>query len=366
VPKTFQQYTVADFVSDDDFLKHQLHPTVQSAKFWKNWLQQNPEKQTEWQQAEQLLAAVRLGLSDYASNFLSKEAEEKLLVRIQQTNENYQTPEISRFSFWKNKRAISGIAAGILLVMGILFWKFQTNQTSIYQEQVALLEISTVEKINQDSKPLLIHLPDGSAVVLSPKSKLSYPSDFGKEDRKIFLSGEATFDVAKDPSKPFFVYANELITKVLGTRFTVTSFQKDKNIIVRVEHGQVSVYKNDKVQKQSLEGVLLLPNQQVVFERQTTHFAKSIIENPSLIEDKSKVEANFDFDETPISTVFDRIEKAYGIDIVFSAEVLKNCQLTASLTEESLFQKLDIITQSIGASYETVEGKIVVSANGCE
>ena len=135
---------------------------------------------------------------------------------------------------------------------------------------------------------------------------------------------------------------------------------------MRVQHGQVSVYKNDKIQKQALEGVLLLPNQQVVFERQTTHFVKSIIENPSLIENKSKIEANFEFDETPISTVFDRIEKAYGIDIVFSAEVLRNCQLTASLSEESLFQKLDIITQSIGANYETVEGKIVVTANGCE
>jgi transmembrane sensor len=45
--------------------------------------------------------------------------------------------------------------------------------------------------------------------------------------------------------------------------------------------------------------------------------------------------------------------------------VLKDCQLTASLTDEPLFQKLDVIVQSIDASYEVVEGQIVISANGC-
>jgi transmembrane sensor len=207
-------------------------------------------------------------------------------------------------------------------------------------------------------------LPDGSTASLSPKSKISYTADFGQNNRKIFLLGEATFEVVKNPSKPFYVYANELVTKVLGTKFTIKSYEDKKDIVVTVAHGQVSVYEHEKADTQALKGVLLTPNQQVVFVKETEKFTKTIVAEPILL--PSETNTDFVFEETPISAVFTLLEKSYGIEMVFNKDLLKKCQLTASLNGLPLFQQLDIITQSVGASYNVVEGKVIISTQGCK
>ena len=53
-------------------------------------------------------------------------------------------------------------------------------------------------------------------LLLEPKSELRYDSDFGKEKREVFLTGEAFFEVAKDMQKPFLIYTGKLVTKVVG------------------------------------------------------------------------------------------------------------------------------------------------------
>ncbi len=364
--KNFQQYSIIDFVGDDDFLKHHLHPTSESSQFWEDWQLQNPSKKSVFLEAQRLFEAVRLGLSEYARTYLSPEAEANLLARIRLTNESNNLFEKPIVSIWRNKWTVSAAAASVLLLLGVFFWKLQTDPVSPYYQQIALLNKSVIEKNNVDFKPQLIHLLDGTAVLLSAKSRLSYSENFGSENRIVYLDGEATFDVAKDPSKPFYVYANELITKVLGTKFKITAYEKGKDVVVTVQHGQVSVYRNEKSEKNSLKGVLLLPNQQVVFARQSEQFNKTIIREPQIVALNNKEIINFDFDETPVYEVFERLKKAYNIDIIYNSEILKDCQLTASLTDESLFQKLDIITKSIGASYETVEGQIVITSKGCK
>jgi len=363
VHKNNLNLTVANLVCDDNFVEHQLYPTEQSTLFWKEWLVKNPIHHNEWQQAQKLLDEVRLGLSDYARTYLSEEAEEQLLTRIKDTITQHKY-EKAIIPLWKKTWAIAAVAACLLVFFGIVFWNISGKNTSLYQQQIADLGTKPIEKINNSSSPLLITLPDGSTVLIFPKSRISYTHDFGKNNRKVFLIGEATFEVVKNPLNPFYVYANELVTKVLGTKFTVKSFEDKKEVIVTVEQGQVSVYQNEKAEKQDLKGVLLTPNQKVVFTRQTAQFIKSIVSEPNIIPTEEKI--SFIFDETPIQEVFERVEKAYEINIIFNKETLKKCQLTASFNDESLFQKLDIITQSIGSTYEIIDGEVIIMSRGCK
>jgi transmembrane sensor len=366
----YENFGITDFVSDDAFLKHYLSPTDATTRFWTQWLEQNTHKHSEWQEARQLLEAVMLGLNDYARTYLSEENQNRLLERIQNTNAllEYDTPIVP---LWRNIWVISTAAAAcVLLVFGVWFLKVNKETPSVYEQQITALQQEVIEKTNTTTKPETIALPDGSTVILSPNSRVSYPSNFGQEARPVYLSGEAQFDVTKDVTKPFYVYANEVITKVLGTRFVVNSFDKDKNVKVTVQSGQVSVYRPEKtgkldVDKQKKEGVLLLPNQEVVFERLTAQFKKSLISNPVLLEIPKEAKISFEFDETPVTEAFERLEKAYGIDIVFNKEALADCQITTSLNQETLFQKLNIITQIIGGTYETVDGQIVITAKRC-
>jgi transmembrane sensor len=369
VQKPYNSFTAAEFACDDAFLAHYLAPTPQSDQFWTVWLQDHHEQEAQWLLGRQLLEAVQTGLSDYARTYLTPEAEARLLARIRATNSEQAEPV--RIHSFQNHRWAYWAAAACLLLAG--YWgirRFAVAPPSLYQQQIAKLQKTNTERINQTTKPELVRLPDGSSVILAPQSRLLYPSDYGQQNRSVYLLGEATFDVAKDPQKPFFVYANEVVTKVLGTKFVVRSFERDKQVLVQVQHGQVSVYKGEPVTSQqptakTLQGVLLLPNQQVVFSRETETFAKSLVQAPQRVDVDQAIPISFVFDETPVKTVFQRLEKAYGINIVYNEDQLSACQLTASLTDETLFQKLDIIVQSIDASYEVVDGQVLISGKGC-
>ena len=367
--KLYETFTATDFVCDDSFLQHFVAPTAGSNLFWEEWLQQHPHRQTEWQQARQLTEAVQAGLSDYARTYLSEEAEARLLAQIQATNNQVQPVAVVR-PLWQSDWVYRAAAACFLLAIGYWIFSSQLTKPSVYQQQIAALPTPPVETANATQTTKFVRLPDGSTVVLSPRSQLRYPTDYGQQNRTVYLQGEATFDVAKDAQKPFFVYAGEVVTKVLGTKFVVRSFERDPKVIVTVQRGQVSVFKGLLATEQTnpdktVQGVLLQPNQQAIFSRETKTFAKTLVISPQRIDNQKVAPINFVFNETPVTAVFDKLEEAYGIDIVYNANVLSGCQLTASLNDESLFQKLDIIAQSIDATYEVVEGQVVITSRGC-
>ena len=86
-------------------------------------------------------------------------------------------------------------------------------------------------------------MPDESTVELAANSRIAYANNFDSAGtRDVYLSGEAFFKVTKNPCRPFRVFANEIVTKVLGTSFSVRSFEKDTVIQVTVRTGKVSVY----------------------------------------------------------------------------------------------------------------------------
>ena len=333
------------------------------------WLLLHPHREADWTLARQLVEAVQAGLSEYASTYLSPEAEDQLLTRILATNKLTHVDAKVR-PLWQNAFVYRAVAACFVLAAGYWVYSSQLSRPSVYQQQIATLAQPTIEKSNLSTKLLRIRLIDGTVVVLSPQSQLRYPTNYGQQNRIVYLQGEATFDVVKDTQMPFLVYAGEVVTKVLGTKFLVRSFERDPKVTVTVQKGQVSVFKGQpmtdkRTLDKTVQGVLLQPNQQAVFSRETETFTKTLVSVPQRIDTPQTVPVNFVFSETPVTTVFDKLKNAYGINIIYNADVLKDCQLTASLTDESLFQKLDIIVQSIDASYEVVEGQIVITAKGC-
>ena len=369
----YNHFSTSDFVSDDAFLQHYLRPTDSSKVFWENWLTEHPEKKEEWLAAQQLIEAVLLGLSEYVRTFLSEEAEQHLLDRILSTNESHKVNKSSTLPIWRQSW-FQVVAACFILFIGMKGIYFNKNftQQSIYQKQIAVLSEETIiEKSNTKSTIDTIKLPDGSLVFLSPNSKVCYVNNFNTEARAVYLSGKAVFDVVKMPSKPFFVYANEIVTKVLGTKFEVFSYDNDKSVIVKVLSGKVSVYKNpkfDQANDATIEkmGVLLKPNQQVIFSRDKELFKKAIVEQPILVIASDVQKPTFIYDETPVITVLDDIAKAYGVEIVFNRDIMQSCQLTSSMEDESLQDKLNIICKSIGASYEIIDAQIVINSKECK
>jgi hypothetical protein len=103
-----------------------------------------------------------------------------------------------------------------------------------------------VEQTNNSDKPQIITLSDGSSVLLQPNSKLSYPKIFVGNERKVYLSGEG-FSKSVKTLKPFLSFANEIVTKVVGTSFKIKAYANQPNVEVVVRTGKVKVRSNELI-----------------------------------------------------------------------------------------------------------------------
>ena len=98
-----------------------------------------------------------------------------------------------------------------------------------------------------NGKRFYLVLSDGTKVTLNAGTSLRFPVKFLKgQSRKVFLKGEAYFDVAKDKSHPFIVNVNEVNVEVLGTEFNISCYPEDANVSTVLIEGSVKLYDQDK------------------------------------------------------------------------------------------------------------------------
>lgn len=256
---------------------------------------------------------------------------------------------------------LSSAAAMFLLVFGI--WMYNKSTKNI--QSLSGIPFSGWAKYeNISAKELKITLPDGSIVVMKPKTQLSYNQSDTKF-REVNLTGEAFFDVMHDATRPFLIYTGKMTTKVLGTSFSVKAYPSMKKSEVSVVSGKVTVFEKDAEDKQN-NGVILTPNLKVTFFDEEEHFVTGLVEKPEVLTTINKENLSFNFQDVPLNEVLTALEKAYGIEMVLERESLGKCTLNGDLTEMPLFTKLDIITRSLNATYQVKGTSILVSGAGCE
>ncbi|MEO6962890.1 MAG: FecR domain-containing protein [Puia sp.] len=98
-----------------------------------------------------------------------------------------------------------------------------------------------------------VQLSDGTKVWLNAESTLTYPVVFTDKDRRVVVTGEAYFEVARDPSRPFHVRQGNLDVQVLGTHFNVNSYQDEKQVKVTLLQGAVRLTSSERDSKVTLK-----------------------------------------------------------------------------------------------------------------
>jgi ferric-dicitrate binding protein FerR (iron transport regulator) len=189
------------------------------------------------------------------------------------------------------------------------------------------------------------------------------------------LTGEALFQVTRNPKQPFFVNAGEVTTKVLGTSFRVQTGDNNSSVEVLVLTGKVSVFQRDSpdepTQDKIKKGVILTPNQRVVYTQASHSFETSLVEQPLVVAPSADTPGSgsetvpFAFEDATMAVVVEKLEKAYGIEIILENEELGDCLFTADITEQPLFTKLDLLCSSLNATYEVRGTKILIMGSGC-
>ena len=376
--------TIDDLISNDSFKRWILEKNEEDAKFWNHWLEEHPDE------LELVATAKVLIVSIIDTNEVSIEEIEEQVFILRHAMQAYDRKLIkNETKNTNNKRLFIGskrkvvqlffgknqwwkMAALLLIICGsyIIYSHSVSTKNILYKYEVFLTETSNqgIEYKNSDDSARKIVLPDGSEVMLEVNSKLTCAKNFNADKREVFLTGEAFFKVTKNPVRPFIVYSKNIITKVLGTSFWIKSIN-DKKVSVIVRTGKVSIFRPKNFKEADagspiLSGTVLTPNQQVVYDVENDQMNKSLVNAPKSFDMVSP--DSFVFDATPAVKVFKKLQDAYGINILIDEETLASCSVSASLGDESFYEKLAMICKIIHANYQTIDGNVIINSKGCK
>lgn len=178
-------------------------------------------------------------------------------------------------------------------------------------------------------------LPDGSIVWLNAGSRLSYPSVFTKE-RKVILSGEGFFDVAKNEKQPFIVSTNSMDIKALGTQFNVFSYPEADYASVYLLEGSVKAYHSVS----ESAGIILKPDQYLV--QKNGQFKLGTADPDNLL----WREGIYTFNRQKLGSIIKKLELYYDVDIVVKHAEILNYEYTGKFRQrDGVLEILRIIQE---------------------
>ncbi len=370
----FPPYTLTELIRQDDFINWVLNPTDELDRYWSLFQEEYPEKESTVESAREYVIL----LAEDTGRHIPEPAQTHKMWKAVEEVMQHDMPEKEAITSnpvdWKWLR----IAASILLISGIGWFVYSNynnhSNLKLFAGNVGESQLDgIVEKGNDTGKPKMVLLPDGSSVILQPGAKLIWPKTEKISKREVKLIGKAFFEIVKDESRPFYVYAYGVATKVLGTSFTVDANEQSQEVEVEVMTGKVSVFPiSEKEMEEEIlpeseqKGVVLYPDQKVALSLVGGNIIRpveKIVIRKSTSEDLSQ--QLFIFDETPVSEVFKALEAAYNVTIRYDEKLLKHCPLTATLVGQPFNKKLEVICQAIDAEYILEDTLVVISGKGC-
>jgi ferric-dicitrate binding protein FerR (iron transport regulator) len=151
----------------------------------------------------------------------------------------------------------------------------------------AIIPKESRQTTNTTNLPMMVLLEDQSRVLLDPGASVSYLPGFSSDKREVYLEGAAFFDIARNARKPFIVYSNKTVIKVLGTSFKVKPDELTHELEVAVVTGKVQVFENKMMVKDSStdKGIIITPNQRVFYNEEKREFKTTLVEQPRMLAD---------------------------------------------------------------------------------
>ena len=237
------------------------------------------------------------------------------------------------------------IAAVLVVLFGL--WFVAARQFTTPQNDVLTFKSGSksIEKI----------LPDGTKILLSKNSQITYPKTFEGNTREINLMGEGFFDVHHDAAYPFIIHTQGTVVKVLGTSFNIRAYNAQVQVYVKI--GKVQFSKNNAK-------VVLTKGQKGETLANVDAIIKSeVIEAETVIKEKL---SSFVFNKMSLSKVAESLSKRFNKDIKFSRDKIKNCELTATFENEKLENIIAVIAETFNLKVDNQGNMIILSGDGCD
>lgn len=329
-----KQYKVEDFASDESFIAYYLGQDQKAVAFWKKWIAENPERQSDIEAAIQLLNLVSVKLPE--NEFLAE--RKRMQTYIQDSSKVKTVPVYGNRKYWV-------AAASLFLTLGFATAWLLTNKKG---NQDTVVATDWVEQVNPNGKKMRVRLADGTLVVLNGGSVLHYPKSFAADKRDIKLTGEAFFSVAHDSLRPFTVHTGKLQTRVLGTEFNVSAYNPDERITVALTKGKVRVNSGES-------NATLAPGEKAIYDPKSSGI-KTENFNPDT--ETGWKDGKLAFRNASFATIASTIEHTYGYKIV-DKTTHEKWNYTGTFSQEDVLTVVENICFSKHLNY-TVEGQTIL------
>jgi ferric-dicitrate binding protein FerR (iron transport regulator) len=252
------------------------------------------------------------------------------------------------------------VAAILILCMMVsaAYWALTGSNRKSRSQPPATKGVDGILSALNKKQKQIIHLPDGSTVILNADSKLDYPASFAGRSRDVYLTGEGYFDIVRHPRMPFLVHTGKVTTRVLGTAFNIKAYPSDEAIEVTVTHGKVQVEKDD------MNMGLLTADQQIWISKTTEDYVQKKVDTKAVIAWKPE---EIHLEDITMEDAAAKISQRFNVLIDFANPAIKACRVTATFYEDDMLN--EIMTVICGVSQSTFsvhDDKIIIDGKGCK
>ena len=185
---------------------------------------------------------------------------------------------------------------------------------------------------------LCLTLSDGTRVWLNSETSIQYPVAFGAKERRVFVQGEAYFEVAKDAKKPFTVQFMSSSVTVLGTSFNIRAYPEEKRSQTTLAEGSVRIYSPGS-------SMLLKPGEQAEVSALSGEMVKQEVEVKNFTSWK---DGRFVFEQQPLEDIMRTLERWYDIRVIFKDEGAKRISLSGNMKRYGDFSQVMKMLQMTG------------------
>ena len=247
------------------------------------------------------------------------------------------------------KRYWMQIAASLLLLIAgslTVLTFMQRNEINALAEQNVVIR-------SGDYGKSLVTLPDGTIVHLNAKSSLTYSQDFGRNDRKVALSGEGFFEVKKDTEKKFTVGTGYMDITVLGTKFNVYAYEAKDIVEMLLVEGSVDV----TTSRPPYQSIRVKPNEKVVYNKRTGNLLHERTSNKM---ETAWINKELVFRSERLEDVFRCLSRKFAVTFSVDDETLLNDVYTGTFDDENVESIMRVLKYHYKFKYTNEDGVISI------
>ncbi len=328
INKSRVDYEVEDFLCDESFINYHLQQDSVDKLSWQQWLATHPEKIAIVNQAKELIQTLSISLPEDEYQHELEKVTAAINAPLSNGGLQVHNPYEHSKSYRKRKRILFYLFPVILVSIAAAYIFFQRGSN---HKQL-------IETVNNHATPIVITLSDSTVVTLAPQSMLKYPVRFNNNNRNVYLTGEAQFNVKRNEVAPFKVYSKNVVATVLGTVF---NFRKSgDSTVVELLNGKLHVQLNDK----NINGdqIVLSPNDKAVYVNHDKHFFKQAYTH----------RVDLHFRQNTFNEIALQIKNTFGVTVINKSNK-KNWSFTGEFKNTSAKDVIESICMVKGLTAES-------------